>query len=118
MTRFLFIAQPGEEKVTVSPKGQQGREGAGPVIRIRKRQSVTLSESNNRRSPGRDPGNENCDETGKWIARQGRGWLGAFSDQAGGLNKNLIFHPVPLLSAQSHQFIHDTPLINLLLCSH
>ncbi len=104
--------------MTVSPKGQQGREGAGPVVQDKKAPVRDAFRSNNRRSPGRDPGNENCDETGKWIARQGRGWLGAFSDQAGGLNKNLIFHPVPLLSAQSHQFIHDTPLINLLLCSH
>lgn len=87
-------------------------------FRMRKRQPVTLSERDNRRSPGRDQGNENRDETGKGIASQGSGGLAAFSDQAGGLNKYLIFHPVPLLSAQPHQFIHDTPLINLLLCSH
>jgi hypothetical protein len=34
--------------------------------------------------------------------------LSSFSHQAGGLDKNFILHPIPLLSAQPHQLIHDT----------
>lgn len=105
--------------MTLSP-GRTARQEKEQILWfwIKKRQPVTLSQRNNRRSPGRDQGNENLDVTGKWMVRQGGSWLDTFSDQAGGLNKNLIFHPVPLLSAQSHQLIHNTPLINLLLCSH
>ena len=54
----------------------------------------------------------------KRVVRKAIGWLGPFSHQAGGLDKDLILHPISLLSAQPHQLIHDTPLINLLLGRH